>query len=520
MNKIIKITITFLLFSVLLQAQPTTHYFNKVFPAYNSDTINLLSQVIRPVDGGYVVMGNFGTISRDGLYIQKIDSIGNPVWFTDFVLDNGLVDVGILREGSSVVQLADQNLVVAYNKNNHTETGHDIYLSEVNVQTGEKVWTHSYPDSLQEAPSQVIKTIDGGFAIGGIQASDTGQVFYLIKTNPVGQFQWKRTYKRGNDAKLFSVQQWWDGTYIMGGWGWNGTDYDMWVVKTTANGDTLWTKALGGAYNDCAASVSFLTTWEDWYFNNAPVTYLVEGCYYVEVTFPIEQVVSKQYVAKLTEDGNTLLWEHKYLNPDLFLLSSLQTMPIIYPDGSFLGVAGYYNQDFPDEGFYAAVLMKFRSNGTVEWYKKFYPENTFAEAYLKDLQRTPDGGYVMAGYQYNPSPQKGWVLKLDEEFNTCSFVGCDSTIYTGYPIGLDEVLLNKAAFSLIPNPAQDVVTIQLPNISTEPLSLTICDISGRLVQTIPIQGNTTTISTQQLATGMYLCKLSNSSQTQKLVIIR
>jgi hypothetical protein len=126
----------------------------------------------------------------------------------------------------------------------------------------------------------------------------------------------------------------------------------------------------------------------------------------------------------------------------------------------------------------------------------------------------------MAGYQYNPSPQKGWVLKLDEDFNTCSFVGCDSTIYTGYPIGLDEVLLDKVAFSIIPNPAQDVVTIQLPNISNQPLSLTICDISGRLVQTIPIQGNTTTISTQQLATGMYLCKLSNSSQTQKLVIIR
>ena len=111
-------------------------------------------------------------------------------------------------------------------------------------------------------------------------------------------------------------------------------------------------------------------------------------------------------------------------------------------------------------------------------------------------------------------------MKVDSLGHTCSFVGCDSTIYTGYPIGLDEVLLNKAAFSIIPNPAQDVVTIQLPNISTEPLSLTICDISGRLVQTIPIQGNTTTISTQQLATGMYLCKLSNSNDTQKLVIIR
>ena len=101
---------------------------------------------------------------------------------------------------------------------------------------------------------------------------------------------------------------------------------------------------------------------------------------------------------------------------------------------------------------------------------------------------------------------------------------CQNADYVRYgdPISFktNQSVKGNVDFKLIPNPAQDVVTIQLPNISNQPLSLTICDISGRLVQTIPIQGNTTTISTQQLATGMYLCKLSNSSQTQKLVIIR
>ena len=515
-NFLLKTLALLIVLQSALFAQQPVSYFNKVYGG--NDTMNMLTQIVKPLDEGYIIMGGYRTSNYRFLYTAKLDLQGNIQWFKNIdsinTITNNPLDLGVLTSGSNAITV-NNNLLITYEKYK------DAVLVKIDT-NGIDVWRRIYTKPKYQSPWQIIQTIDGGYAMGGIELNlteDTARA-YLLKVSPTGQFQWERTYESHNDARFYSVQQWWDGTYIMGGIAWNGTDYDMWVVKTAANGDTLWTKALGGAYNDCAASVSFLTTWEDWYFNNAPVTYLVEGCYYVEVTFPIEQVVSKQYVAKLTEDGNTLLWEHKYLNPDLFLLSSLQTMPIIYPDGSFLGVAGYYNQDFPDEGFYAAVLMKFRSNGTVEWYKKFYPENTFAEAYLKDLQRTPDGGYVMAGYQYNPSPQKGWVLKLDEEFNTCSFVGCDSTIYTGYPIGLDEVLLNKAAFSIIPNPAQDVVTIQLPNISTEPLSLTICDISGRLVQTIPIQGNTTTISTQQLATGMYLCKLSNSSQTQKLVIIR
>ncbi len=498
----------------IAHAQQSVSYFNKVYG--NTDTFRL-AQVVRPLNNGYIVMGGYSIVGEQGLYISRLNAQGEELWYKklDSIPSSDAADFGVLTNGSYVIQTTDKHFVATYIND------HDIIAVKLDSM-GVTSWKYNNLKPNHQSSKQIIQTIDGGFAIVGLDENTTQDTVksYLLKLSPTGQFQWERTYESHNDARFFSVQQWWDGTYIMGGIAWNGTDYDLWVVKTAANGNTLWTKALGGAYNDCAASVSFLTTWEDWYFNNAPVTYLVSGCDYVEVTFPIEQVVSKQYVAKLTEDGNTLLWEHKYLNPDLFLLSGLQTMPIIYPDGSFLGVNSYYNQDFPDEGFRAGVLIKFRSNGTVEWYKKFFPENTFAEAYLKDLQRTPDGGYVMAGYQYNPSPQKGWVLKLDEDFNTCSFVGCDSTIYTGYPIGLEEVLLDKVAFSLIPNPAQDVVTIQLPNISNQPLSLTICDISGRLVQTIPIQGNTTTISTQQLATGMYLCKLSNSSQTQKLVIIR
>ena len=79
---------------------------------------------------------------------------------------------------------------------------------------------------------------------------------------------------------------------------------------------------------------------------------------------------------------------------------------------------------------------------------------------------------------------------------------------------------SNIAFNLVPNPAQDVVTIELSALSNEAFSLIIYDLSGKMVQTVSLQSTTTTISTQGLTTGMYLCKLSNSNQTQKLVIIK
>ena len=509
----VKIIFCYLMAAILsfniASAQQTQYYFDKVYG--NADTFRL-AQVVRPLNNGYIVMGGYSIIGEQGIYISRLNNQGEELWYKklDSIPSFDATDFGVLTNGSYVTQTTDNHLVATYIND------HDIIVVKLDS-IGTIIWRYVNIKPNHQSSKQIIQTIDGGFIIAGLDANSVEDTVraYLLKLNYLGDFQWERTYESYNDARFYSVQQWWDGTYIMGGIAWNGTDYDMWVVKTDSMGDTLWTKALGGDFMDCGARVSFLTTWEDWYFNGAPLTYLISGCDYVE------EFTSKQYVAKLSEDGNTLLWERKYSNPDLFLLSNLQTMPIIYPDGSFLGVSGYYNQDFPDEGFYAAVLIKFRANGTVEWYKKFYPQNTFAEAYLKDLQRTPDGGYVMAGYQYSPSPQKGWVIKLDSAFNTCSFSGCDSTIYTGgYPIGIENALpspINKA-FSIVPNPTNGGFNLSIDNFKEQ--TLFIYDVNGRLINSVPIYNSNTWIDTKQLTTGIYYCKLLLESKVEKLVIIR
>jgi hypothetical protein len=497
--------------STLLIAQNNVvSYFNKV---YGNDTINILSQVVKPVDDGYLLFGNCRTTHYAAVYIANLDHYGNMQWFRFIDSLNTAVlapdIIGLFENGSAVTQLTDKSIVGTYYK-------YEDIIAVKFSQIGTLLWKRLYEKQNYQIPKQIIPTIDGGFAIAGVtaNAAQDSSWGYLLKLNYLGNFEWDRQYERSNSVTFFSVQQWWDGTYIMGGWGWNGTDYDMWVVKTDEQGDTLWTKALGGAHNDYAASVSVLTTWEDWYYNNAPITYLVAGY------DGFEDFIDKQSVIKLSEDGDTIIWQRWYSNNDIFQLSSLQTMPIIYPDGSFLGISGYYNQDFPDQGFRAAVLMKFKNNGTVEWYKKLFPENTFAEAYIKDLQRTPDGGYVMAGYQYSPMPQKGWVLKMDADFNTCSFAGCDSTVYVG--VGEELVLPPQDRFRVSPNPAQDYFTIENNSLGQN-ITFVLYDVMGRRVLSF-IPENQSVVPIEHLYSGVYLYQILNPQnqilQHGKISIVR
>ncbi|MBL7784338.1 MAG: T9SS type A sorting domain-containing protein, partial [Chitinophagales bacterium] len=143
-----------------------------------------------------------------------------------------------------------------------------------------------------------------------------------------------------------------------------------------------------------------------------------------------------------------------------------------------------------------------------------------AEAYIKDLQRTPDGGYVMAGYQYSPMPQKGWVLKMDADFNTCSFSGCDSTVYVG--VGEEPILPLGDRFRVSPNPAQDYFTIENNSLGQN-ITFVLYDVMGRRVLSF-IPENQSVVPIEHLSSGVYLYQILNPQnqilQHGKISIVR
>ena len=119
-------------------------------------------------------------------------------------------------------------------------------------------WQRTYGGAGNDAGYSVQQTTDGGYIIAGTyDFYGANQQVYLIKTNASGDTLWTRTYGGAGDDYGKSVQQTQDGGYIIAGYttSFGAGNDDVYLNKTNANGDTLWTRTYGGTNWDYSRSV-------------------------------------------------------------------------------------------------------------------------------------------------------------------------------------------------------------------------------------------------------------------------
>ncbi len=119
----------------------------------------------------------------------------------------------------------------------------------------------------------IIQAADGGFVIVGTTKSTDGDIIdkvgddydvWVLKTDAQGVAQWSRTYGGSDDDKGTGIARTNDGGYIIsavtrsedgdvasGNAGFN----DMWIIKISSSGAIIWEKTYGYAGNDVAYKV-------------------------------------------------------------------------------------------------------------------------------------------------------------------------------------------------------------------------------------------------------------------------
>ncbi len=202
-------------------------------------------------DGGYIISGvTFGAGGYDA-YLIKANAQGDTLWSRTYGGEG-------YDWGHSVQQTSDSGYIIAGYTNSFGAGYDDVYLIKTNAQ-GDTLWTRTYGGAGYDWGHSVQQTSDSGYIIAGSTTSfgAGGDDVYLIKTNASGDTLWTRTYGGSNYDDGYSVQQTSDGGYIIAG----GTDssgvglYDVYLIKTNPSGDTLWTRAYGGADVDIGYSV-------------------------------------------------------------------------------------------------------------------------------------------------------------------------------------------------------------------------------------------------------------------------
>ncbi|HNI43322.1 MAG TPA: PKD domain-containing protein, partial [Chitinophagales bacterium] len=257
------------------------------------------------------------------------------------------------------------------------------------------------------------QTADGGYILGGYSGSDISgdktenivgnDIYYdywVVKLSANGTIQWQNTIGGGEYDYLQSIEQTTDGGYILGGYSRSNMSidktenvvgytvyYDYWVVKLSANGTIQWQNTIGGFNHDYLKSIK----------QTADGGYILGG-YSNSGVFGDKTEANQGYndywVVKLSATG-TIQWQNTIGgNYEDYLESIEQTADGGYILGGYSssGISGD-KTEISQSGDYWVV--KLAATGTIEWQNTIGGSN---EDYLKSIEQTTDGGYILGGY--------------------------------------------------------------------------------------------------------------------------
>jgi len=203
-------------------------------------------------DGGYIITGNSRwSTSLSDMVLIKTDASGNVIWTKTFGGSSRYDD------GRCVQQTTDGGYIIAGRTDTYGQLT-DVYLVKTDA-SGNLEWQQVNNGSGHEDGNYVEQTSDGGFIVVGytLRIGTSSDDVYLIKTDATGNFQWEQIFggtSYGEDDRGYAVQQISGGGYIITGRtrSYGAVGNDIWLVKTDANGNTLWTKTFGGSASDLA----------------------------------------------------------------------------------------------------------------------------------------------------------------------------------------------------------------------------------------------------------------------------
>jgi hypothetical protein len=315
------------------------------------------SHVYPTYNGDYVI--------SSGSTLLKTNKFGDTIWTINVasVLFNNCSptsDSGIIGIGGTTSFGSGDN---------------DICVVRINS-NGNILWSKTYGGTRFDNGYSIQQTSDSGFVFCGATQSynvpnyDTSYInSYIIKTNANGDTLWTKSFGIifGSDGS-YHVKQTQDGSYIVVGWLAYLINYEVeiYLTKFSSSGDILWNRIMGGSnyeygrYVEETLDSGFIILGDTWSFG---------------IGF------DDTYIIKTDSLGN-VEWSH-VIGTDM---NDAGTMIQETSDGGFIFNSSKFQYD-------TSTIIKLNNLGDTLW------TNSFAGK-IYSVQETIDHGFIIGGLSY------------------------------------------------------------------------------------------------------------------------
>ena len=379
--------------------------FQKTFGGTGTDGGRSLQQT---TDGGFIIAGftnSFGAGVSD-VYLIKANENGDTLWTKSY---GGIAN----DQGYSVQQTSDGGYIITGIVYSFGAGGWDVYLIKTNT-TGDIVWNKTFGGPDFDCGRSVDQTSDEGYIITGYTKSfgAGNNDVYLIRTDSLGDTLWTKTFGGALNDYGYSVQQTNDLGYIVAGktYSFGAGSSDVYLIKTDANGNTIWTKSFGGTLPDAGNSVQ----------QTSDGGYIITG-----ETFSFGAGSYDVYLIKTNINGD-LLWSKTYGESDGIDIGDFVRQTT---DGGYIitGQTTSFGATTAE-----VLLLKVDSTGNTVWSPE--PLKIFGSASNNDygvsVQQTSDGGYIITGQtqSFGAGGSDVYLIKINADGDSSNSCGTNGVV--------------------------------------------------------------------------------------------
>jgi hypothetical protein len=445
--------------------------------------------------------------------------------------------------GHGITQLADSSYMLTGSSSSYGSNSSQAFLLKM-TKNGNFVWSKNFGGAESEIGKRVLNLKDSLFYIvGHSNSSGIGSYnFYLVKTDKLGNQLSEKTYNHPGWERVHDAILAHDTTIYIAGETThpvNGNS-NCYLMKTTKDGDTLWTRNFGTSGNDVLHAVK---QWNDSLF------------FAVGELFNTDSTLTKALVLKFRKDGS-IIWQKEFgtngnyaINDFIFVGNEMRCVGWRKPknttdyneyrlrltnDGQFIGEE---STGGPGTVIYDNICA-YGNNNKVYIVSHFEDQFSAGQGFDAGYERYSnnldwENVKVIAGFD-GSNEQSTQVIPTSDGgvigigYSTASYLG-GSGVYTikiapndnfPYPdlthlqniVGINELTNTIERLTIYPNPTNAMLTLSAPS---EELKAAIYNPEGRKVWTGTI-GNETTINLSSWSAGVYILKIEETSLSNSI----